>query len=423
MITGVTGDTWSANPFAPIAEVARDIRERRLSALALTEGCLRRIEALNSRLNAFITVTADLTREQAARADREIAAGQWRGPLHGIPVAVKDFYDTAGVRTTAGFRHFERRVPNEDAALVVRLREAGAVLLGKTNMHRLGMGTTSLESDFGPVVNPWDANRVAGGSSGGSAVAVAAGLCFATVDTDAVGSGRLPAAICGVSCHKPTFGVLSPIGILAGEKTEPAILKLAHPCVTARSVDDVSLVFEVLTTNSEPSRELSPRLTAIRHVGIVTNFNATDAIRAAFERAVAPLAAMGIETREVRVPFESASFDISRIDSDRAAVNALLFGDVDAILLPTLTATAPTIDEAKARGDLAVAPDNTFFCNYYGLPATNVPAVPDSTGLPFGVQFVGPSGADDRILALARSYQQATGWRYVPPPGVDIHPD
>ena len=303
------------SPFAPISELARDIRERRLSPVALAEQCLSRIEALNPGLNAFITVTSDLAREQAAKVDREIAAGRWRGPLHGIPVAVKDFYDTAGVRTTAGFRQFEHRVPAEDAELVVKLRDAGAVLLGKTNMHRLGMGTTSLESDFGPVVNPWSANHVAGGSSGGSCVALAAGLCFATVDTDAVGSGRLPAAICGVSCHKPTFGTLSATGVLAGERTEPAILKLSHPCVTARSVDDVSPVFEALTTarvDRESGGQVSPGLVPIRRIGVVTNFKANDEMRAAFQRMVAPLATMDIATREVRVPFESATFDNQR---------------------------------------------------------------------------------------------------------------
>lgn len=412
------------SPFAPISAVARDIRERRLSPVALAEQCLGRIEALNPRLNAFITVSSELAREQAAHADREIAAGQWRGPLHGIPVAVKDFYDTAGVRTTAGFRRFEHRVPNKDAELVRKLKEAGAVLVGKTNMHRLGKGTTSLESDFGPVVNPWIADRVAGGSSGGSCVAVAAGLCWATVDTDAVGSGRLPAAICGVSCHKPTFGALSSIGILAGEETDPAILKLGHPCVTARGVDDVSLVFDVLTGASGIEGEassLAPRnLSSIRRIGLVTNFSANDEIRAMFGHVVAMLTSMGIETGEVRVPFESATFDISTVDADREAIGSSLFADVDAIILPTLAAPAPTVEEARAQGDLAVAPDNTFFCNYYGLPATNVPAGFDRNGVPLGVQFVGPRGADHRVLALAESYEQATGWRYVPPRGVDM---
>ena len=412
------------SPFASISEVAREMRERRLSPVALVEKCLARIDALNTKLGAFITVTTELAREQARQAEAEIGGGQWRGPLHGIPVAVKDFYDTAGVRTTAGFRRFEHRVPNKDAEVVVTLKEAGAVLVGKTNMHRLGMGTTSLESDFGPVVNPWNADRVAGGSSGGSCVAVAAGLSWATVDTDAVGSGRLPAAICGVSCHKPTFGALSPIGILAGEPTEPAILKLGHPCVTARGADDVSLVFDVLRGASGIEGEassLAPRnLSSIRRIGLVTNFSANDEIRAMFGHVVAMLTSMEIEMREVRVPFESATFDISRIDADREAIDASLFADVDAIILPTLTAPAPTVEEARAQGDLAVAPDNTFFCNYYGLPATNVPAGFDRNGVPLGVQFVGPRGADDRVLTLAHSYEQATGWRYVPPRGVDM---
>jgi len=135
---------------------------------------------------------------------------------------------------------------------------------------------------------------------------------------------------------------------------------------------------------------------------------------------VSTLAAMEIETRDVMVPFDAATFDVSRIDADRAAIDASLFADVEAIVLPTLAASAPTVESARAQGDLAVAPDNTFFCNYYGIPATSVPAGFDGNGVPLGVQFVGPYGADDRVLALARSYQQATGWCYVPPPGVGV---
>ena len=140
--------------------------------------------------------------EAAERAEREIAAGRWKGPLHGIPVAAKDFFDTAGVRTTAAFAAFRDRVPARDADVITRLKNAGAILVAKTNMHELGMGTTSVQSHFGPVRNPWNEAYVAGGSSGGSAAAVAAGLCFATVDTDAIGSCRLPAAICGVVLRK-----------------------------------------------------------------------------------------------------------------------------------------------------------------------------------------------------------------------------
>ena len=398
--------------FASIDDISAQVRDGRLSSVALVQHCLDRIEALNPALNAFITVTTELAHEQARSAERDIRDGQWRGPLHGVPVAVKDFYDTAGIRTTAGFEHFQNRVPSKDAEMVARLHDAGAVLVGKTNMHQLGMGTTSLESHFGPVINPWSASHVAGGSSGGSAAAIAAGLCFVTVDTDAVGSGRLPAAICGVTCHKPTFGLLSTAGILAGEKADAAILLLSHPSVMARSAEDVALAFEALTTSA---RHVSQEPLSIRRVGIVTNFAANDEVKSAFETVIANIERMEIETLKIKVPFEAASFDVSNIESDRAAINASLFGDVDAIVLPTLTAPTPTVEDARARGPMAVSPDNTFFCNYYGLPAITIPSGRDKNGLPLGVQFVGPQGGDARVLALARAYQQATGWRYVPP--------
>src|SRR5215218_9785996 len=326
--------------FAPIAFVSARMRDGRLASIELVEHCLRRISALNRSLNAFITVTAELARKQARTADSEMRAGHWRGPLHGVPVAVKDFYDTAGIRTTAAFDHFANRVPSQDAVMVAKLRDAGAVLVGKTNMHKLGMGTTSLDSHFGPVVNPRSVLHVAGGSSGGSAAAVAAGLCFATIDTDAVGSGRLPAAICGVTCHKPTFGRLSAAGILAGETTDPAILVLSHPCVTARGVEDVALAFELLTdASTRDAASAVHRLHAplpVRRLGVVTNFAASADTTPPFEEVMARVASMEIETREIRVPFEAASFDVSGIERDRAGINASLFGDVDAIVLPTL---------------------------------------------------------------------------------------
>jgi aspartyl-tRNA(Asn)/glutamyl-tRNA(Gln) amidotransferase subunit A len=412
--------------FASLADISARIRQGGLSPVALVEHCLRRIDALQPTLNAFITVTADLARDQARTAEGEIRAGRWRGPLHGVPVAVKDFYDTAGIRTTAGFDRFASRVPSRDADMVAKLRDAGAVLVGKTNMHRLGMGTTSLESHFGPVVNPWSARHVAGGSSGGSAAAVAAGLCFATIDTDAVGSGRLPAAICGVTCLKPTFGRLSTKGILAGETTDPTILVLSHACLTARSVEDVTLVYDVLTdapTGAAPAarhRAIDPP--PARRVGVVSNFTASSDARAAFQGVVERLAMMGIETREVRVPFEGASFDVQNIERDRAAIDARLFGDVDAIVLPTLTASTPTVDDARGN-EMAVSADNTFFCNYYGLPAISVPAGMNEDGLPFGVQFVGPQGGDDSVLALADAYLRRAGWQYAPPPMVSIEVD
>lgn len=404
---------------ASIADVGAAMRAGRLSPVDLARRCLDRIAAFNPMLNAFITVTTNLAQQQAAEAERALGAGHWRGPLHGVPVAVKDLYDTAGIRTTAGFEHFANRVPAHDAEMVVRLRDAGAVLVGKTNMHKLGMGTTSLDSAFGAVVNPWNAHYVAGGSSGGSAAAVAAGLCFATVDTDAIGSGRLPASICGVTCLKPTFGVLSSAGILAGETVDPAILLLSHPCLTARSAADVELALVAVIAHGDGAHgsDAAPQDKPVRRVGIVNNFAADNAVRSAFEVFVARIRALDVETVRASVPFDAASFDVSGIHAHRAGIDALLFGDVDAVVLPTVTTTTPTVDDARARGDQAVAPDNTFFCNYFGLPAITVPVGLDHHGLPIGMQIVGPHGADRALLGLARAYQDATRSRYRPPVG------
>ena len=393
-----------------ILSVADKLRRHEVSASSLADHALARIDALNPRLNAFITVTHQLAREQASQAERDARSGTRRGALHGIPVAVKDFYDTAGIRTTAGLARFAQRVPKTNAAMVNRLREAGAVLVGKTNMHRLGSGTTSLDSDFGPVINPWSARRVAGGSSGGSAVAVATGMCFGTVDTDAVGSGRLPAAICGVTCFKPTFGVLDPTGILGDQPPpDPTIPLLSHPCITARTPEDVAVMFAALT--DRPLAAPAP----VRRLGVVTNYSATVEIRAAFDGCVASLVAMGIERVDVTAPVDDARFDAAAIQRDRADATREGFAKVDALVLPTLAARAPTIDEARAQGELAVSPNNTFFCNYFGFPAISVPTGFLADDLPFGVQFVGPRGADDLVLSLAEEFWRATGLRFVEP--------
>jgi len=397
-----------------ISAISEAMRRNESSAEGLLDAALGRIEGLNPTLNAFITVTRELAREQAGRADAESRSGRWRGLLHGVPMAVKDFYDTAGIRTTGGFAQFTNRIPTKNAAVVNRLYDAGAILVGKTNMHRLGGGTTSLESDFGPVVNPWNPRRVPGGSSGGSAVAVATGMCLGTVDTDAVGSGRLPAAICGVTCFKPTFGLIDASGILGDEPPpDPTIPLLSHPCVTARTPDDVAVIFAALA-DRPPAPPAPPA--PVRRLGVVTNYTATNEIRASFERCVSSLAAMNVELVEHTAPFDDARFDVAAIRRDRDDPSRGDFADVDAILLPTLTAPPPTIDEARAAGELAVSPNNTFFCNYFGFPAISVPAGFLADDLPFGVQFAGPRGSDDRILSLAREFQRATKFQFVEPP-------
>ena len=187
-----------------LAEAAAQIRTRKLSPLELTRACLARIERLNPALNAFITITADSALEQARQAEAEIMSGRWRGPLHGIPIGLKDLLDTAGVRTTAASNQYCDRVPSEDAELVRQLKQAGAVIVGKLNLHEFAFGVSGIVSAFGPVKNPWDLECITGGSSSGSAAAVAAGLCIAAIGTDTAGSIRCPSALCGIVGHRPS---------------------------------------------------------------------------------------------------------------------------------------------------------------------------------------------------------------------------
>src|SRR5215470_9523750 len=212
-----------------LVEINDAIRQHRVSPVEVVTSCLDRTKSLQPRLNAFITVLGDAARDEAAIAERKIQQREWKGPLHGVPIGIKDFYDTDGVRTTAAFERFKDRVPKKDAVSVARLKAAGAIVIGKTNMHTLGMGTTGLESAFGPVKNPWNVDFIPGGSSSGSAAAIAAGLCYATLDTDAIGSCRLPAACCGVVGYKGSYRLIDMKGILEGEQPpDDTIRWLAH---------------------------------------------------------------------------------------------------------------------------------------------------------------------------------------------------
>ncbi len=201
-----------------IHELSPRISDREISPVELTRDCLARIDELNPTLNAFITVTADSALDQARRAEQEIFRGDYRGPLHGIPIGLKDIIDTAGVRTTAASALFSTppndRIPDEDAEVVRRLRAAGAIILGTQNLHEFAYGGSSMIGSFGEIHNPWNAERITGGSSGGSAASVAAGLGFAAVGTDTAGSIRLPAAYCGVVGLKPTYGRVSARGVV-----------------------------------------------------------------------------------------------------------------------------------------------------------------------------------------------------------------
>src|SRR6202162_2740471 len=236
-----------------ITDLAPRLRRKEISPVELTQACLNRIEQQNPALNAFITVTAESAMSEARTAEIEISRGEWRGPLHGIPIALKDIVDTAGTRTTAASALFQHRVPAEDAEVVRRLRLPGAVILGKNNLHEFAYGGSSLLSFFGEVHNPWNTAHVAGGSSGGGAASVAADLGFAAVGTDTAGSIRLPAAFCGIVGLKPTYGRVSTRGGI------PLSPSYDHVGPIANSVYDAALMLQVMTgrASADPCAEPS----------------------------------------------------------------------------------------------------------------------------------------------------------------------
>jgi aspartyl-tRNA(Asn)/glutamyl-tRNA(Gln) amidotransferase subunit A len=383
-----------------ISEISELIRSKQLSPVDLVTNCVARIKELNPALNAFITVLHDEAMKSASIAEKEISEGNWRGVLHGIPIAVKDFYDTAGIRTTAGFEKFKDRIPEKDAVIVKLLKKAGAILIGKTNMHKLGMGTTSVDSYFGSVHNSVNPEYVAGGSSGGSAVAVATGMCFATVDTDAVGSCRIPAACCGVMGFKASNGLINMEGILAGEKADEAIVQFSAVGITTRNVEDTEAMLNVLTNNQSKKNNATISL----RIGVVQNFNGNKEINKSFLKVAEKLKGMEHEIISVEIPFDKAQFNIENLKKDRQAGNELLFSKADLLLLPTLNDYVPKIEEAKKIGDQAIAPANTFFCNYFGLPAISIPYGKDTKGFPLSFQVIGKPLQDYQVLDFAKRF-------------------
>jgi aspartyl-tRNA(Asn)/glutamyl-tRNA(Gln) amidotransferase subunit A len=450
-----------------IAEAARLIAARKLSPVELTRAYLARIETLGPKLNAFVTVTADAALAQAGVLEREVAAGRSRGPLHGIPLALKDNIDTAGVRTTAACALFADRVPREDAVVVTRLRDAGAIFLGKLNMHEVAFGGTSVVSHAGAVHNPWHLDYSAGGSSGGSAAAVAARLCAAALGTDTAASIRMPAAFCGVVGLKATHGLASIRGIL------PLSESLDHVGPLAKSVADSAIVMTALAgfdpldptsraaETSDYTKAIGRAVSTLR-IGLprapfFADLNGE--IEAAAHSAIALLGKMTRSTTDVSLPgidtgavllAESHAVHAAYLaDPERRALYkpvtlqrllsgasipapayidarrrmtvarntaAELFTHVDVLVTPTTMATPVTVAAA-----LADPPDemrlvrNTILFNALGLPSISVQCGFTRSGLPIGLQITGPPFAEARVLALAHAYEQATAWHHREP--------
>jgi aspartyl-tRNA(Asn)/glutamyl-tRNA(Gln) amidotransferase subunit A len=399
--------------YGGIAELGEALRQKTASPVAVATACLERIERLQPRLNAFVTVAGEAAAQGAKATESEITQGKWRGFLHGVLLGIKDFYDTAGIRTTAAFEHFNHRIPKKDAVAVKKLREAGANVIGKTNMHTLGMGTTGLESCFGPVKNPWNPDFIAGGSSSGSAAAVASGLCFGTLDTDAIGSCRLPAACCGVVGFKGTYALIDMKGILEGEQPPGEdILWLSHAGIMARNIEDLAIILDALAERDGEGRSRSfvdslDKQGELR-IGVADNLSAEKEVLEAFEQAVETIRSLGHPMQASSAPFTDFSKGVANIESDRALVAERHFKEIDLLLLPTTPTVTPSVKQAE-KNPLALSAEYTMFANYFGLPAISVPCGFDKRGLPLGLQIVGLPWDDGSVLRLARQYQATNG--------------
>lgn len=452
-----------------VAELAERIRMKDVSPVDVTEAYLARIEAVDPKVNAYITVTADRAREGARRAADEIANGEYRGPLHGVPVALKDLFQTAGIRTTAGSKILEDWVPDEDATVTRKLSEAGAVLLGKLNTHEFASGYTTNNDWFGPTRNPWDLERIPGGSSGGSGAAIAARLAPATLGTDTGGSIRVPAAFCGCVGIKPTYGRVSKAGVV------PLSYQFDHTGPIVQSVRDAAIVLEAIqgydpadanSVRIEPADLLSGLEQGLKGLrgGLPTNyfFDLVDPeVMVAVSVAIDQLRDLGADVREVTIPhtdeivrswstvvlaevveyhspeFERRPQDFgpglaswlstpvpggTTIASSLREIYAFTEGlrgvleEVDVLVTPATPIPPPLIgpeayeiDGVEHNPVSAIGRYMVPF-NAARLPAIVLPCGFTESGLPIALQFAGRPFDEATVLRAAYAYEQANDW-------------
>ena len=455
--------------FASISEISRLFRKRKLSPVELTKWLLERIEQQNPNLNAYLTVTPELALAQAKKAESELFSSRGRkprrdrGPLHGIPISLKDNIYTAGIRTTAGAQFLKNHIPPQDARVVTQLKEAGAVLLGKTNLHEFAYGVTTNNPHYGPTRNPWDRARIPGGSSGGSAAAVAAGLCFASVGTDTGGSIRIPASLCGIVGIKPSLHRVSVEGVVPLSSTLDCVGTLA------RSVEDTAFLLDAIFARRKGEPLLARQATSTSKrkfaLGIPKEFFLevlAPEVRAAFESSLAALRKAGCKTKELSIPLLKATEDAgnqiawpeathfhqqagwfphhsadygedvrSRLEMGTKVAattyfealalrekfiqefhRALSEASVDALAVPTSPIAAPLIGEETTSIDAQPHPTRALLlrlnrpANLAGVPAISVPCGLSSSRLPLGLQLIGPSHSEPLLVQLARRIEE-----------------
>jgi aspartyl-tRNA(Asn)/glutamyl-tRNA(Gln) amidotransferase subunit A len=454
--------------FASIEEVARLYRKRKVSPVEVTKLMLARVEQLNPRLNAYITVTPELALAQAKKAESELFAPRGRkghrdrGPLHGIPISLKDNIYTKGIRTTAGSEILKDFIAQEDATVWIKLRQAGAILLGKTNLHEFAYGVTTNNPHYGPTRNPWDLARIPGGSSGGSAAAVAAGLCYGSIGTDTGGSIRIPASLCGIVGLKPGTGRVSAEGVV------PLSPRLDFVGPLARTVADAALLLEAILVREKRERvpSFGRKNTQARkfRLGLPKEFffdAISQDISAAFHEAVRSLQKQGTNVDDVSIPllneteeagnfiawaeathyhqqagwFPMRSADYGEDVRTRLEMGtkvtataylqalevrekfiqqfhlAITAAKMDALIVPTTPIAAPLIGEESTPIAKANHPTRALLlrlnrpANLAGIPAISVPCGFTSAGLPVGLQLIGAATDEPRLLTIAQVAQ------------------
>ncbi len=460
-----------------VSELAPLLEHRKVSPLEVVEDVLERIQESNPRLNAYVHVQPEMAREQARRAEKEIVRGSYRGPLHGIPISLKDNFLTAGVLTRVGSKILANFIPNEDATVVKRLRRAGAVMMGKTNLSEFAYGAETNNPHFGRTLNPWDTQRIPGGSSGGSAAAVASFMCAASIGTDTGGSVRIPSALCGIVGLKPTYGRVSCHGVV------PLSATLDHVGPMARTVLDVAMVLRVIAgydrldefSSRKPVpdyfseakqkrkqlrlavpreyffKDLHPEvgsaikvaLEIFKKVGASLEEVSLPHITEAMQRSDFLLHAEATSYHQSLGYFPSRAVDYAPDVRERLEAGAHVLAtdylsalrvrelarkdfeqaleNVDAILVPTVPIPAPHLrDETVQVNSHRETVRSSLVrlnrpANLAGLPAITVPCGLTRARLPIGLQMIGRPFEESTILRIANAYERATQWHLLRP--------
>jgi aspartyl-tRNA(Asn)/glutamyl-tRNA(Gln) amidotransferase subunit A len=465
--------------FASIEEIGKLFRKRKLSPVELTKLVLDRIDRLNPKLNAYLTVTAEIALAQAKKAEAELFAPRGRkgyrdrGPLHGIPVSLKDNFYTKGVRTTAGSKILGNFVPEHGAVVFTKLKQAGAILLGKTNMHEFAYGVTSNNPHYGPVHNPWDLARIPGGSSGGSAAAVAAGLCYGSIGTDTGGSIRIPAALCGIVGLKPTIGRVPTDG------TIPLSPRLDCVGPLARTVQDAAFLLDPILVRAKREPLMSSACKSFARtkkfkLGLPTELFfdvVSDEVLRIFQTALHAFCEVGAKIEDLSIPLLAETEDAgnqiawpeathyhqqegwfparateygedvrSRLEmgtkvSATVYLQALELRDkfiqqlhlaiadagVDALVVPTTPIASPVINEESTHLNGKDHPTRPLLlrnnrpANLAGVPAISVPCGFTAAGLPIGLQLIGAVTHEHLLLRIAHAFERAHPQTLRPP--------